>query len=140
MPSNPKNTSVGTVAIAALVGGAAGALVSLMFAPKSGKALRQDIQKKAENVIEQVEDTTFKRAESIKQRSSDLVDKGKKLRADIQIFIQDLGLKKADYIDITQSIPEETSQQPETETCSPEFSPTEFAHAETLPNEETLTV
>ena len=134
MPSNPKNTSVGTVAIAALVGGAAGALVSLMFAPKSGKELRQDIQNKAVGIIEKVEDTTYQRAEAIKQRSTDLADKGKKLKTDIQIFIQDLRLKKPDYIDVTQSASEEISPQPETE-HSPEFVPTKIP-----PYEETPTV
>ena len=131
MPSNKKST----IAIAALVGGAAGALVSLMFAPKSGKELRQDIQNKAVGIIEQIEDTTYQRAEAIKQRSTDLADKGKKLKTDIQIFIQDLRLKKPDYIDVTQSTSEEISPQPETEVNSPEFAPTEIP-----PYEETPTV
>ncbi|EGW38832.1 YtxH domain-containing protein [Desulfosporosinus sp. OT] len=132
MPNNPKNSSVGTIALAALVGGATGALISLLFAPKSGKALRQDIQNKAVGFMEQVEDTTFQRAEAIKQRSTDLADKGKKLKTDIQIFIQDLRLKKPAYVDVTQSAPEETSSQPETETIS-EFVPTEVPPYEGTP-------
>jgi gas vesicle protein len=132
MSKKEKHTSVGTVAIAALVGGAAGAFVSLMFAPKSGKALRQDIQNKVEGIIEQVEDTTFQRAETLKQKSTELADKGKKLKADIQLFIQDLGLTKPACIDVTQSASEETTPQPETETTSPEFVPTDIP-----PNEET---
>ena len=142
MSRDQKNTSVGTVAIAALVGGAAGALVSLMFAPKSGRALRQDILNKTEGIIEQaegiferVEDTTFQRVESIKQRSTELVEKGKVLKEDIQIFIQDLKLTNPSYIDITQSVPGEDSPQPETETDSPDFAPTEIP-----PQEETPTV
>ncbi len=135
MPSNDKKSSVGTVAIAALVGGVSGAFISLMFAPKSGKALRQDIQSKAEGIIEQVENGTFQRAEAIKQRSTDLADKGKKLKEDIQIFIQDLRLKKPGYIDITQSAPEEASPQADTETDRPKSPPTEIP-----PYEETPTV
>lgn len=132
MNKNQKSTSVGTVAIAAIIGGAAGAFVSLMLAPKSGKELRQDIQHKAVGLIDQVEDTTFQRAESLKQRSNELVDKGKKLKEDIQIFIQDLKMKKPGYIDITQSNPEETSPEAKTETNFPEFQPTEIPlHEET---------
>ena len=104
-----KNTSLCTVALAALIGGASGGFVSLLFAPKIGKALRHDIQNKTEGFIGQVEDTTFQRAEAIKQRSTDLANKGKKLKADIQQFIQDLKLKKPGCIDITQSDSEETS-------------------------------
>ena len=113
LSTNTGKPSVGTLAIAALIGGATGAFVSLMLAPKSGKALRQDIENKAEGIIEQVETCTFQRAEAIKQRSTDLADKGKKLKEDIQLFIQDLRLKKPGYIDLTQSPPEDTSPLPE---------------------------
>jgi gas vesicle protein len=135
MSANPKNKTLGTIALAALVGGATGAFISLMLAPKSGKELRQDIQNQAENLIGQVENSTFQRAEAIKQRSADLVDKGKQLKADIQIFIQDLKLKKSDYIDITQSASVETSPQPSKEPKSPQFAPTEIP-----PHDETPTV
>jgi len=133
MPNNQRNTSLGTIAIAALVGGATGAFVSLLFAPKSGKAFRQDIQNKTVDIIEQVEDTTFQRAEAIKQRSIDLADKGKKLKTDIQVFIQDLKLRKPDYINVSQSTPEEASSQPETATIAPEFGPTEIPTSDSEP-------
>ncbi|MDR3541583.1 MAG: YtxH domain-containing protein [Desulfosporosinus sp.] len=109
MPENQKISCIGTVTLASIVGGASGAFVSLLLAPKIGKALRQDIQNQTEVIIEQVEDSTFQRAEAIKQRSTDLSDKIKKLKADIQIFIQDLKYKKPNYVDITRSDPEETS-------------------------------
>ena len=121
MPDNQKNSSVGTVAIAALIGGVTGAFVSLMFTPKSGKELRQDIQNKAEDIIEKVEDTTFQNVEALKKRSTELVEKGKKLKADFQILIQDMRQKRPGYIDLTHSTPVETSLQPETETRTPEF-------------------
>lgn len=133
MPKNEKSTSVGTIALAGIVGGVAGAFVSLMFAPKSGKELRQDIQHKAEGIIEQVEGTTLQRAEAIKQRSTDLVEKGKKLKQDIQIFIQDLRMKRPEYIDIIQSAPEEDSSNAETNIDYPEFESTEIPLHEKTP-------
>lgn len=123
MSKNQNNTTSGTIALAALVGGAAGAFISLMLAPKSGKALRQDIKNKAETIIEQVEDSTIQRAETIKQRSTDLVEKGKKLKEDIQIFVKDLRIKKPDYINISQSASEETSPPPEPEPNFTEVEP-----------------
>lgn len=117
----PKNKNMGTVAVAALIGGAAGALVSVMIAPKSGKALRKDIQNKAEVLIEQVEDTTSQHAEALKQKSTDLVNKGKKIKADLQMLFHDLKPSKVGYIDITQSAPEETSPEPEAKISPAEF-------------------
>ena len=51
-----QNSNLRTVAVAALVGGLAGAAVGLMFAPKSGKELRHGLYKKADNALEHVED------------------------------------------------------------------------------------
>jgi len=79
-----QNTNLSTVAVAALVGGLAGAVVGLMVAPKSGKELRQGIYKKADEAL-----------------GTDLVDKGKKLVEDLQTFIQEsLKMKKSGYIPI----------------------------------------
>ncbi|WP_407309308.1 YtxH domain-containing protein [Desulfosporosinus sp. SB140] len=130
----PKNKNIGTVAIAALVGGAAGAFVSLMIAPKSGKALRKDIQNKAEVLIEQVEDSTSQHAEVLKQKSTDLINKGKKIKTDLQMLFHDLRPNKVGYIDLAQSVPEETSAEPEIQINPVESS--EIAHPddiETLP-------
>ena len=115
MPKKPKNTSLGTVAIATLVGGVAGAFTSLMLTPKSGKELRQDIHSKVESIIEQVEETAFQGVEVINQRRTELSVKGKILKEDIQIFIKDLKQKRPSYIEITQSTTEETSPQPAAE-------------------------
>lgn len=100
MPKTQRNNNLGTVAVAALIGGLAGAVVGLMFAPKSGKALRQGIQTKADNVLERVEDVTIHHAGALKQQGTDLVDKGKRLAEDLQTFIQDLKFKKSDNIPI----------------------------------------
>lgn len=96
-----QNTNLSTVAVAALVGGLAGAVVGLMFAPKSGKELRQGIYKKADNTIVHVEDVTSLHAGALKQQGTDLVGKGKQLAEDLQNFIQEsLKLKKSGYIPI----------------------------------------
>lgn len=96
-----QNTNLSTVAVAALVGGLAGAVVGLMFAPKSGKELRQGIYKKADDAIEHVEDVTSNHAGALKQQGIDLVGKGKQLAEDLQTFIQEsLKMKKSDYVPI----------------------------------------
>ena len=83
-----QNNNLTTVAIAALVGGLAGAVVGLMCAPKSGKELRQGIYKKADDAIDHVEDVTSHHAEVLKQQGIDLVDIGKQLAEDVQTFVQ----------------------------------------------------
>ena len=103
-----QNSNLRTVAVAALVGGLAGAAVGLMFAPKSGKELRHTIYKKADDAIEHVEDATNLHAGALKQQGTNLVDKGKQLAEDLQTFIQEsLKLKKSEYIpiNITQDMP-----------------------------------
>jgi len=107
-----QNTNLSTVAVAALVGGLAGAVVGLMFAPKSGKELRHGIYKKADDAIEHVEDMTSHHAGSLKQQGTDLVDKGKQLAEDLQTFIQEsLKMKKFGYINIARDIQTEESLQ-----------------------------
>lgn len=96
-----QRTNLSTVAIAAFVGGLAGAVVGLMFAPKSGKELRLGIYKKADNAREHVEDVTSLHAETLKQQRIDLVDKGKKIAEDLQTFIQEsLKIRNSDNIPI----------------------------------------
>lgn len=55
-PKTQTNNCLGTIALAALVGGLAGAVVGLMFAPKRGKDLRQDVWKMAKNFNHRSED------------------------------------------------------------------------------------
>lgn len=104
MPKTQRSTSLTTVAVAALVGGLAGAVVGLMFAPKSGKALRQGIQEKADKVLH-VDDVVLHPAEALKQQGADLVDKGKQLAKDLQTFIHEsrkINLATNNPIDITK--------------------------------------
>jgi len=112
MHKSHQNTHLCTVAVAALVGGLAGAAVGLIFAPKSGKELRQGIYKKADDAIEHVEDVTSHHAGALKQQGTDLVDKGKRLAEDLQTFIQEsLKMKKSGYIHIAKDIKSEESLQ-----------------------------
>ncbi len=114
-----QHSHLGTVAVAALVGGIAGAVVGLMFAPKSGRELRQGIYRKADDAIERVEDATSLRAGALKQQGTDLVGKGKQLAEDLQTFIQEsLKLKKSGYIPI--NIAQDT-QPTEAPTTTPEI-------------------
>jgi gas vesicle protein len=88
MHKSEQNSNFSTIAVAALIGGLAGAVVGLMLAPKSGKDLRQDI--------------TLNHAGALKQQGTDLVGKGKQLAEDLQTFIQEsLKVKKSGFIPIT---------------------------------------
>ncbi len=123
-----QNTNLSTVAVSALVGGLAGAVVGLMFAPKSGKELRQGIYQKADDAIEHVEDVTSHHAGALKQQGNDLVGKGKQLAEDLQTFIQEsLKLRKSGYIpiDIAQDTQTEESLQ-----NKPEIAPVVLAQTE----------
>lgn len=113
MHKTHQSTNLSTVAVAALVGGLAGAVVGLMFAPKSGKELRQKIYNKADDAIEHVEDVTSHHAGALKQQGTDLVGKGKQLAEDLQTFIQEsLKLRKSGYIPIIiKDTPSEESPQ-----------------------------
>jgi len=115
LPKAQRNTSLSTVVVASLVGGLAGAVVGLMFAPKSGKALRQGIQEKADNVLIHAGDVTFYHTGALKRQGTDLVDKGKQLAEDLHTFIlESLKIKKTDYIplDIKATHAEETVNSP----------------------------
>ncbi|MDR3541220.1 MAG: YtxH domain-containing protein [Desulfosporosinus sp.] len=99
MHKSQQNTNLSTIAVAALVGGLAGAVVGLMIAPKSGKELRQGLCKKSGNARERVGDVTSHRVGALKQQGTDLVDKGKHLAEDLQSFIQEsLKIRKSSPI------------------------------------------
>ena len=69
-----------------LIGGAIGAVIALLYAPKSGKQTRRDISKKARRIkretVDLVEDTIdniHDFASDMKDKVSDIIDKGKDL-------------------------------------------------------------
>ena len=134
MHRTQQNTSLSTIAAAALIGGLAGAVVGLMLAPKSGKALRQGLHEKADNVVEHAEDFTFHRAEVLKQQGTDLVDKGKKLAEDLQTFIQEsIRSKKPDYIPTNITNSTQTNESLQTK---PEINPQVLVQTESALEEE----
>jgi len=109
-----KNTDLSTIAVAALVGGLAGAVVGLMLAPKSGKELRRGICKKSDDALIHVEEVTSHQVGTLKQQGTDLVGKGKQLAVDLQSFIQEsLKIKKSDHS------PVDSVQDTQTEESSP---------------------
>lgn len=136
MHRTQRNTDLSTVAVAALIGGLAGAIVGLMFAPKSGKALRRGIYEKADDVLARAGDVTFDHARTLKHQGIDLVDKGKRLAEDLQTFIEDsLKIKKVDNppIDNANSTQNEEPAQPQAET---ETTPLILVQPEIPPQEE----
>lgn len=69
--SSDKSTA-GTAVTFLLIGLGAGALVALLFAPKSGKQMRRDIRRKYEDAREAVEDFT----DDAKERVEDAMERG----------------------------------------------------------------
>jgi gas vesicle protein len=60
--------------IGLLAGGAIGALIGLLFAPKSGRELRGDIKQKSDEYLDDAE----KYIANAKTRAKDLINEGKK--------------------------------------------------------------
>lgn len=56
-----------------LAGGIVGAVVALLYAPKSGKELRGDIRKKSAELVDEAEEYL----EAAKQKASELINEGK---------------------------------------------------------------
>ena len=64
-------SSIGTAVTFLMVGVGAGALIALLFAPKSGKQLRRDIRRKLEDARDSIEDWS----EEAQDRVQDVVDR-----------------------------------------------------------------
>ncbi|MHB8125559.1 MAG: YtxH domain-containing protein [Desulfitobacteriaceae bacterium] len=79
-----KESGLGTVIIAALVGGIAGAAVGLILAPKSGRELRQDIGCKARQTLQELEEVTEAKVDTIQDVREDVVREGKRLVEDLK--------------------------------------------------------
>ncbi|MDD2234331.1 MAG: YtxH domain-containing protein [Desulfitobacteriaceae bacterium] len=84
MSNGCKETDVGTVAIAALVGGIAGAAVGLMLAPKSGRELRRDIGFRARQTLNGIEGVAEEKADKIQDVGEDLLFEGRRLADDLK--------------------------------------------------------
>jgi gas vesicle protein len=79
-----------------LIGGLVGGALGILFAPKSGKELRQDIRAKSEDVYgkakEKYEETVTKVEDAMKQAKDVLADKkvrlGKGIEAGVSAYKQ----------------------------------------------------
>ena len=80
-----------------LAGGAIGAIVALLYAPKSGRELRQDIKNKADDYMDEAE----KYMAEAKDRAKNMINEGKKrsekLITDARVKSEEL-LKDAEKI------------------------------------------
>jgi len=63
-----------------LIGGAVGAIVALLFAPKSGKEFRADIKRKSEEAVEGSKRVYGEARDKAQQIISEAVDKAQELR------------------------------------------------------------
>ena len=61
------------LAIGILAGGAIGAVLALLYAPKSGKELRKDLKERADNLIEDAEGY----AKAARSKASDIMSEAK---------------------------------------------------------------
>lgn len=84
MSNGCKETDLGTVVIAALIGGVAGAAVGLMLAPKSGRELRHDIGFKTRQTLHEIEDVAEDKVDKIQDVGEDLIREGKRLADDLK--------------------------------------------------------
>lgn len=84
MSNGCRENDVGTVVIAALVGGIAGAAVGLMLAPKSGRELRRDIGFKARQTLNEIEEVAEEKVDKIQDVGEDLIREGKRLADDLK--------------------------------------------------------
>ncbi len=80
MDDNNSNYTKGFL-IGAVVGGAVGAVVALLFAPKSGKELRRDIAERTEDVVDKAQQMFNKATGQVESGVEDVVNEGR-LRAE----------------------------------------------------------
>lgn len=68
------NNSGKSFIVGLLAGGAIGALIALLFAPKSGKELRSDLRHKSEEYLDEAE----KYISEAREKAKELINEGKK--------------------------------------------------------------
>lgn len=75
----------GSFVLGAIIGGAAAAITALLFAPKPGKELRQDIADEVHNLM----DTAHDYADIAKEKGNEMVDAAKETTGDIKVTLKD---------------------------------------------------
>lgn len=71
--------------LGAIIGGAAAAITALLFAPKPGKELRQDIADEVHNLMDTAQDY----ADIAKEKGYEMVDAAKETTEDIKVTLKD---------------------------------------------------
>lgn len=84
-----RDNNVMAGALMLIAGGVIGAGVALLFAPKSGKATRKDInryarkvKRQAEDVVDDFSDTVSRMVEAVGDKSADILDRSADLAHD----------------------------------------------------------
>ena len=83
--ASESNSQAGTAITFLLIGLGAGALLSLLLAPKSGKQLRKDLRRKYENTLDALQDLK----DEAKDRMEDALDRGAELADDLKDAARD---------------------------------------------------
>jgi gas vesicle protein len=94
-----KGSNVGTAITFLLIGLGAGALVGLLLAPKSGKALRRDIQRGYEDARDKLGDWADDAADGVReagQRVRDAASRGVEMASDIGEELRDAAREKVE--------------------------------------------
>ncbi len=100
-----KNNNIGTgILFGFLAGGTIGAALALLFAPKSGKELREDIRSKTDNCFDEAD----KYVEEAKVKAKELINEGKK-RSDK--LINDAKVKSDELLRDAESIFNEAKEK-----------------------------
>jgi len=104
MENGEKKESGGSFLKGILFGGLVGAVVALLYAPKSGKALREDIKKKS-GELKKDADILFEEA---KNRATELIEKGIKqaevLKNEAEQKLEEAKIKAAEIIEESKKL------------------------------------
>jgi gas vesicle protein len=80
-----ERNNVGVAVTFLLMGLGAGAIVALLFAPKSGKQLRRDLRRKLDDARETIDDWT----EEARDRAEEVMERGTELAEDLRDAARD---------------------------------------------------
>jgi len=83
--ASESNSQVGTAVTFLLIGLGAGALLSLLLAPKTGKQLRKDLRRRYEDTLDALQDLK----EDAKERMGDALERGSELADDLKDAARD---------------------------------------------------
>jgi gas vesicle protein len=107
MSKNNESGFVKGLALGALIGATAGAITALLFAPKTGRELRQDLAIKSGEIYDDVEDIVASAVNTGKTRAQEIISSAKKqaegLMRNAEKIMADAKVKAIDAKDTVQS-------------------------------------